>query len=615
MFDDRLKSLPESPGVYLMKDATGEIIYVGKAVNIKNRVRQYFKNSNQLPKVRAMVANIADFEYILTDTELEALILECNLIKKHKPKYNILLKDDKQYPYIKVTVNEEYPRVFATRRYDKDGSKYFGPYTDVVAVRETINLIKKLFKIRTCRKKLQFGVGVDRPCLNYHINRCVAPCTGKVEPKEYNSMIEDVIKLLQGKHDELLKILEEKMFNESSKLNFEKAAEYRDQINSIKKIQEKQKIVSSYLEDEDVIAYVKDEEGISFQVFFIRNGKLLGRENFYFEEQDEEAVSQFIMQFYSDREFVPKEILLSNELPEINIIESYLTQKRGSKVSIKVPKRGEKSDLIELAKKNAEDALRNIKQKLQEEKLKTEFVLHELKRLLELDDIPYRIEAYDISNIQGTDSVGGMVVFENAKAKNKDYRRFKIKTVVGQDDFKSMAEIVERRLTRGLEEIKMLIEEGKEIGEGKFSNLPDLMLIDGGELQVNAVKKVVESLGMFIPICGMVKDDKHKTRALYYDGKEIVLDKHSYTYRFIAGVQEEVHRFAISYHRSLKASGTLTSVLDEIPGIGKKRKIQLLKHFNSIDEIKKATIDELLKVEGMNQKTALEVYNYFKNKD
>lgn len=611
MLDDRLKSLPESPGVYLMKDATGEIIYVGKAVNLKNRVRQYFKNSNQPPKVRAMVSNIADFEYILTDTELEALILECNLIKKHKPKYNILLKDDKQYPYIKVTVNEEYPRVFATRRYEKDGSKYFGPYTDVLAVRETINLIKKLFKIRTCRKKLQYGVEVDRPCLNYHINRCVAPCTGKVEIQEYNSMIDDVIKLLQGKHDELLKILEEKMFVESSKLNFEKAAEYRDQINSIKKIQEKQKIVSSYLEDEDVISYVKDEEGISFQVFFIRNGKLLGRENFYFEAQDDEAVSQFIMQFYSDREFVPKEILLSNELPELNIIESYLTQKRGSKVAIKVPKRGEKSDLIELAKKNAEDALKNIKQKLHEEKLKTEFVLHELKRLLELDNIPYRIEAFDISNIQGTDSVGGMVVFENAKAKNKDYRRFKIKTVVGQDDFKSMAEIVDRRLTRGLEEIKTLIEEGKDIREGKFSNLPDLMLIDGGELQINAVKKVVESLGLVIPICGMVKDDKHKTRALFYNGKEIQLDKHSYTYRFIAGVQEEVHRFAISYHRSLKTSGTLTSVLDEIPGIGKKRKIQLLKHFNSIDEIKKATIDELLKVEGMNQKAALEIYNYF----
>lgn len=331
MFDDKLKNLPDLPGVYLMKDKDGEIIYVGKAVNLKNRVRQYFKNSNQPQKVVAMVANISDFEYIVTDSELEALILECNLIKKYKPKYNILLKDDKQYPYIKVTVNEEYPRVFSTRRYEKDGAKYFGPYTDSLAVRETIDLIRKLFKIRTCRKKLQYGVEVDRPCLNFHINRCLAPCTGKVDVEQYNKMIGDVIKLIQGKHDELIKDLEEKMYLESSKLNFEKAAEYRDQISSIKKIQEKQKVVSSYLGDEDVIAYVKDEDGVSFEVFFIRNGKLLGRENFYFEGQDEEALSQFVMQFYSDREFVPKEILLSNEIPEINIIESYLSNKREAK--------------------------------------------------------------------------------------------------------------------------------------------------------------------------------------------------------------------------------------------------------------------------------------------
>ncbi|WP_027307998.1 excinuclease ABC subunit UvrC [Caloramator sp. ALD01] len=613
MFEERLKNLPEQPGVYIMKNELGEIIYVGKAINLKNRVRQYFKGGNHPPKVRVMVSNISDFEYIITNSELEALILECNLIKKYKPKYNILLKDDKQYPFIKVTLNEEYPRVFVTRRYEKDGSKYFGPFTDVSAVKETINLIRKLFKLRTCRKSLKYGVEVDRPCLNYHINRCLAPCTGKVDVIEYRQIIDEVIKLLQGKYDELIKILEEKMYDESSKLNFEKAAEYRDQINSIKKIQEKQRIISSYLEDEDVIAYAKDDEGMSFEVFFIRNGKLLGRENFYFEDVNEDAVSQFIVQFYEEREFIPKEILLSNEIPEVNIIESYLTSKRGSKVTVKVPKRGEKSEIIELAKKNAYEALRNIRNKIQEEKLKTEFVLYELKRVLDLDILPKRIEAYDISNIQGTDSVGGMVVFENGKPNKKQYRRFKIKTVIGADDFNSMAEIVERRFKRGLEEIKNLLDGENGLEDGKFSIFPDLILLDGGELQVKAVKRVLEEMGLVIPICGMVKDDKHKTKALFYEGREIVLDRHSYLYRFISAVQEEVHRFAISYHRGLKAKNTLSSILDDIPEIGKKRKMALLKHFNSIEEIKKASIDELLKVDGMNEKAALSIYNYFNN--
>ncbi|MBZ4662464.1 MAG: uvrC [Caloramator sp.] len=613
MFEERLKNLPEQPGVYIMKNELGEIIYVGKAINLKNRVRQYFKGSNHPPKVRVMVSNISDFEYIITNSELEALILECNLIKKYKPKYNILLKDDKQYPFIKVTLNEEYPRVFITRKYEKDGSKYFGPFTDVSAVKETINLIRKLFKLRTCRKSLKYGVEVDRPCLNYHINRCLAPCTGKIDVIEYRQIVEEVIKLLQGKYDELIKILEEKMYDESSKLNFEKAAEYRDQINSIKKIQEKQRIISSNLEDEDVIAYAKDDDGMSFEVFFIRNGKLLGRENFYFEDVNEDAVSQFIVQFYEEREFIPKEILLSNEIPEVNIIESYLTSKRGSKVTVKVPKRGEKSEIIELAKKNAYEALRNIRNKIQEEKLKTEFVLYELKRLLNLDILPKRIEAYDISNIQGTDSVGGMVVFENGKPNKKQYRRFKIKTVIGADDFNSMAEIVERRFKRGLEEVKNLLDEEKLLDEGKFSIFPDLILLDGGELQVKAVKRVFEEMGLVIPICGMVKDDKHKTKALFYEGREIVLDRHSYLYRFISAVQEEVHRFAISYHRGLKAKNTISSILDDIPEIGKKRKMALLKHFNSIEEIKKASIDELLEVDGMNEKAALSIYNYFKN--
>jgi excinuclease ABC subunit C len=617
MFDlqEALKNLPDHPGVYIMKNSEGEIIYIGKAISLKNRVRQYFQSSkNHPPKVIAMVSNIAEFEYILTDSELEALILECNLIKKHKPRYNILLKDDKHYPYIKVTVNEPYPRVLMTRKLVKDGAKYYGPYTDVSAVKETLQIIKKLYPIRTCRKDLDYGKVVDRPCLNYHIGLCIAPCLGTVPKEEYMEMIKQIMVFLSGKGDELVKELKRKMEEAASNLEFEKAAEIRDQIIAIQKIHEKQKIISSALEDEDVIAFARGDKGTCIEVFFIRGGKLLGRENFYFEDIEEnegELLSQFVMQFYSDREYVPKEILLQSEINEINIIESYLSSKRGTKVHIKVPKRGDKNDLIELARKNAEAALEQLKYRIIRDRQMTEGALEELQAILSLDDMPYRIEAFDISNIQGTDPVASMVVFEGGKPKNKDYRRFKIKTVEGPNDYASMEEVVRRRFERGLKEIEELKAQGKDVKSGKFSSMPDLILIDGGEGQVNAARKVLDELSIDIPICGMVKDDKHRTRGLIFNGEEVLIYKDSNAFKLITRIQDEAHRFAITYHRSLRQKGSVSSSLDQIKGIGKKRRIALLNHFKSLEDIKKASIDELKSVEGMNEAAAIAVYEYF----
>lgn len=608
-FEQALKNLPDHPGVYIMKNSDGEIIYIGKAISLKNRVRQYFQSSkNHSPKVRAMVSHIAEFEYILVDSELEALVLECNLIKKHKPQYNVLLKDDKHYPYIKVTVNEEYPRVMMTRKFVKDGSKYFGPYTDVSAVRETIALIRRLYKIRTCDRNVEFGKAVGRPCLNYHIGRCIAPCTGEVSREEYMDMIKQILTFLSGKHDEILEGLRVKMEAASEKLDFERAAELRDRIISIQKIKEKQKIISSVLGDEDVIAFSRGDNGSCIEVFFIRGGKLLGRENFYFddiEEDEESLLSQFLMQFYMEREYVPKEILLQSEVSEVNIIESYLSNRRGSKVQIKVPKRGEKNDLIEMARKNAEAALEQLKYRMVKEKQMTLGAVEELQVILSLEELPNRIEAYDISNIQGTDSVGSMVVFEGGKPKNKDYRRFKIKTVEGPNDYKSMEEVIERRFTRAINEIK------NQEKNGKFSALPDLIMIDGGEGQVSSAKSVLDKLGINIPICGMVKDDRHRTRGLMLNGDEISIYTHSNAFKLITRIQDEAHRFAITYHRSLRGKQSITSQLDEIEGIGAKRRMALMKHFESIDDIKKASVDDLRVVDGMNEKAALAVHEYF----
>lgn len=616
--DEALKNLPDHPGVYIMKNSDGEIIYIGKAISLKNRVRQYFQNSkNHSIKVSAMVSHIAEFEYILTDTEMEALILECNLIKKHKPRYNILLKDDKHYPYIKVTVNEEYPRIFMTRKIEKDGAKYFGPYTDSFAVRETLQIIKKLYPIRSCKKTLYYGEKNGRPCLNYHIKRCLAPCTGTVNKQEYANMINNILLFLSGKHDKLIEELTDKMNEASENLQFERAAELRDKIISIKTIQEKQKIITTSNDDEDVIAYAENEDKICIEVFFIRGGKLLGREDFYFDDidDDESLLSQFIMQFYSDREYIPKNILLQRQISELEIIESYLTQKRGNRVYIKVPERGLKSEIIELARKNAMAALEQLKYRILREKNMTDYALEEICEILELEDIPNRIEAYDISNIQGTDSVGCMVVFEGGKPKSSDYRRFKIKTVEGPDDYKSMEEILLRRFKRGLEEIKELENLGKNISEGKFSNFPDLIMMDGGLGQVSVAEKVLEELNLNIPVCGMVKDEKHRTKGIVFRGCEISLYKDSNSFKLITRIQDEVHRFAISYHRSLRTKNTITSILDEIPEIGKKRRLSLIKHFESVEAIKKASIEELKKIEGMNEKSAIAVYEYFNKND
>lgn len=610
MFDieEALKALPGSPGVYIMKDKNEEIIYIGKAVSLKNRVRQYFRsNKNHPPKVIAMVKNIVEFEYILTDSELEALILECNLIKKHKPKYNILLKDDKHYPYIKVTLTEEYPRVLMTRRYQKDGSKYFGPYTDVYAVRETLLIIEKHFKLRNCKRVLSYGNKVGRECLNFHIGRCIAPCTGEISKEEYMKMIEDVLLFLSGKDNNLLKSLEENMNKASMELDFEKAMEIRDEIYAIKKIREKQKIISSTLTDEDVIGFSKKDNNACIEVFFIRGGKLLGRENFYFEdiEEDNGLVYSFITQFYSNREYVPREVLLQSEIDEASIIESFLSSKRGSKVKIKVPKKGEKSDIIEMAKKNAEAYLEQVKYKIIKEKQSTIGAIEEIAAVLSLENIPKRIESYDISNINGTDPVGSMVVFENGKPSSKDYRRFKIKTVTGPDDYSSMREILTRRFERGLKE------RSENNSSGKFSTFPDLILMDGGIGQVNIALEVLNSLSLNIPVCGMVKDSKHRTRGLIYEGVEIDLLKDSNAFKLITRIQDEVHRVAITYHRSLRSKSLTVSELDNIKGIGDKRKKALLSKFGSVESIKKASLDELLQLKEMNLASSQAILDYF----
>ncbi|SEF59760.1 Excinuclease ABC subunit C [Caloramator fervidus] len=601
MFDikEALKNLPNSPGVYIMKDENGEIIYVGKAVSLKNRVRQYFQSKNHPPKVKVMVSQVKEFEYVLTDNELEALILECNLIKKHKPKYNILLKDDKHYPYIKVTLKEEYPRVLIVRKIEKDGAKYFGPFTDTSAVREIIMIIKKLFKIRNCNKNVSFGVKIGRPCLNYHIGLCLAPCKGDVKREEYMDMINRIVNFLEGKNDDIIKELEQKMIKASENLEFERAAEFRDKINAIKKIQQKQKIISYDLEDEDVIAFVKDDSSVCIQMFYIRSGKLLGSKNFYFEDVDnvDELLNQFIVQYYAE-EYIPKNIVLQEDISKINIIELYLSRQKGSKVKIKVPKKGDKLELVEMAKKNARAILNQIKEKIIKERQKTIEALKELKEILGLSKVPERIEAYDISNISGVDMVGSMVVFENGKEAKKEYRRFRIKYVKGQNDYAAMKEVLKRRFNRYLK-------------DDKFCRLPDLIMIDGGLAHVNAAKEVLQEFGFNIAVVGMVKDERHKTRAIIYNDENVFIYKDSNAFKLIYKIQEEVHRFALEYHRKLRSKSVVKSELDEIEGIGLKRKKELLKHFKNIENIKKATIDELLEVNGINKGVAEKIYEYF----
>lgn len=614
-----LEHLPKSPGVYLMKNSRDHIIYVGKAINLRSRVRQYFQSSkNQPPKVQAMVPNIHHFEYIVTDSEIEALILENNLIKENKPKYNVLLRDDKTYPYIKVTLQEEFPRLMKTRKIQKDGAKYFGPYTNVWALNETLNILRSLYPIRQCNKDINKLIeGKVRPCLNYHIKKCIGPCTGRVNKEAYQEMIQGILLFLEGREDELIKDIEGKMHRSAEKMDFEGAAKYRDQVEALKEILQRQKVVSTKEYDQDVIAMSKRDNKSSVQVFFIRKGKLVQRENFILEndaeEKEEEILSSFIKQFYSGMNFIPKEVLVEQNFEDLEVIESWLSSRKNEKVTLQVPKIGEKKKLLTMVKENAKLFL---DQKVEVEKKKEEKVdqvLTGLQKILGLDGLPHRMEAYDISNIQGVESVGSMVVFTDTKPDRKEYRRFKIKKVKGPDDYKSMEEVLERRFRRGLEEIEDLqkLEDFSQVETlGKFSTFPELILIDGGKGQVAIVERVMEKLGVRIPICGMVKDDKHRTRGLVYQGREIPLQKGETLMLFITQVQEEVHRFAITHHRSLMKKQQEKSVLDEVPGIGRVKKLALYNTFNTLENIKNATKEELLEVDRITKKDVENLKNY-----
>lgn len=614
-FEYHLKNLPDKPGVYLMKNSLGEVIYVGKAKILKNRVKSYFQNSkNHSEKVRVMVKNISEFEYIVTDSEMEALILECNLIKKYSPKYNILLKDDKFYPFIKITIKDDYPRVFVTRNFAKDGSKYFGPYTNGAAVYETINLIYKIFPLRTCKLAIRENGEKVRPCLNYHIKKCFGPCGGHITKEEYGKMIRDIIDVLSGKETYVTKMLKDEMERAAEELEFEKAAALRDKILSIEAIVEKQKIFKTMEGDEDFINIEQDEKDSCIQVFFSRDGKIIGREHFIFENTANEGIAEiieeFIATFYGGTAKVPKTIFVP-EINELELMEEYLTIKRGSKVWIKVPQKGQKKDMLEMVKNNAQITLEKFKDKYLKDKELNRVSLLELQELLSLDEWPSRIEAYDISNIQGVDSVGTMIVFEEGRAKNSDYRRFKIKTVKGANDYDSMREILTRRFNHGLDEIKAIQQRDLKLSAGKFSTFPDLIMMDGGKGQVNIALEVLKSLNIDIPVCGLVKDDKHQTRGIVYNNKELIINRGSNLMQLIRRIQDEVHRFAITYHRSLRDKRTLHSILDDIPNVGEKRRRALLMKFGSVDNIKKATIEELLDTQAIDKKSAQSIYNYF----
>ena len=610
MFDiqEELKKLPGKPGVYIMHDEKDEIIYVGKAVRLKNRVRQYFQSSRNLGiKKEQMVQQIARFEYIITDSEVEALVLECNLIKEHRPKYNTMLKDDKSYPFIEVTVDEEYPRVLFARKQKKDKGKYFGPYTSAGAVKDSLELIRKLYHVRTCSRNLPRDIGKERPCLYYHIKQCQAPCQGYVSKEEYRAQIDGVLDFLNGDYKKLLKELEQKMLAASEELKFEEAADYRDLMQSIQKIGERQKITGSQGEDKDVIALAADEEDAVVQVFFIRDGKMIGRDHFYLRIAADASSSQvllnFVKQFYAGTPFIPRELMLQEEIEEIDVLEEWLSKKRGQRVHIRVPKKGTKEKLVELAAKNAQMVLSQDREKLKREEGRTIGAMKEIADLLELKQVT-RVESYDISNISGFESVGSMVVYEKGKPKKSDYRKFKIKSVKGPDDYASMEEVLSRRFERGLKE-------QQEEAENGFSRFPDLILMDGGKGQVHIAEQVLEKLGIDIPVCGMVKDDNHRTRGLYFHDREIPISHSTEGFKLITRIQDEVHRFAIEYHRLLRSKGQIHSVLDDISGIGPARRKALMKQFKSLEAIREASVEELRQTPSMSEQAAKKVYEFF----
>lgn len=617
MFDiqEELKKLPDKPGVYIMHGKSDEIIYVGKAINLRNRVRSYFRESTvKSPKIQKMVTQITRFEYIVTDSELEALVLENNLIKEHNPKYNTMLKDDKTYPYIKVTLGEEYPRVVASREMKKDKSRYFGPYTSMAVVKDVVELINKLFGLRTCRKNLPRDCGKDRPCLQYHMKQCMAPCTGKIPKEEYKQQVQKALDFLNGDYNSELKRLKEKMTEASENLEFEEAIRYRDLYTNVKRISERQKITDSDGEDKDIIAMAKDNEDAIVQVFFVRAGKLIGREHFYMTKVSEctnaEILSDFVKQYYSGTPFIPKELLLQEEIEDKEVVESYVSMKRGGKVRISIPKKGKKEKLVELASENAALVLSKDREKIKREEGRTIGAVKEIGKWLDLPNIG-RMEAFDISNTNGFENVGSMVVYEKGKPKRSDYRKFKIKTVAGPDDYACMQEVLTRRFVHGLEEAKELQDKDMQTEFGSFTKFPDLILMDGGKGQVNIALQVLEELKLSIPVCGMVKDDNHRTRGLYYNNVEIPIDTNSEGFKLITRIQDEAHRFAIEYHRSLRGKKQVDSILDKIPGVGPARRKALMRHFKSIDEIKNASVEMLCEIPEIPLKAAEEIYAFF----
>lgn len=614
-FTEELKKLPHEPGVYIMHDANDTVIYVGKAKDLHSRVRSYFRKIvGRGPQIDKMVSLIDYFEYIVTDSEIEALVLENNLIKEHSPKYNTMLKDDKTYPYIKVSTGEEYPRVTMTRQMKKDKSRYFGPYTGGVDVKATIDLINKVYKLRTCNRALPKDIGNGRPCLNYHIGQCSAPCQGNISSEEYNVQVSKAIDFINGDYKDTLDMLSKRMDELAEKLEFEEAAKVRDLYNSVKNIVNKQKITAFNEEDKDIIALAMEKDEAVVQVFFVRNGKMIGREHFYMthvsERKPSEIIQEFIKQFYSGTPFIPREILLDDEIEDVDIIEQWLSQKRGGKVSIIVPKIGQKEKLVELAAKNAALVLSNDRERIKKKEAQTIGAVHEIEEWLNLPSV-VRMEAFDISNISGFMNVGSMVVFENGKPKKSDYRKFRMKTVAGPDDYACMKEVLTRRFVHGLEEKKTRKEQNLDEEFGSFTKFPDLLLMDGGRGQVNIALEVLKELNLNIPVCGMVKDDHHNTRGLYFNNVEIPIDRRSEGFKLITRVQDEAHRFAIEFHRSLRNTSSVQSVLDDIPGVGANRRKALMRAFKSIDDVKNATVEELAAVDEIPQNVAREIYSFF----
>lgn len=606
--EEELKKLPEKPGVYLMHDKDDHIIYVGKAVVLKNRVRQYFQKSrNVSPKIARMIEQIAWFEYIVTDSELEALVLECNLIKEHNPKYNTMLKDGKSYPFLKATISEEYPRFVFARQMKRDGAKYFGPFTSGAAIRDTIELLNKLFHLRNCRKVLPRDVGKERPCLYHQMGQCPAPCQGNVDKEEYQDNFKRALSFLNGNTKEILAELEQKMKSFAEHMQFEEAAVYRDLIESVRQVTERQKITSDDNEDRDIIAMARKEDEAVVQVFFIRGGKLIGREHYYltgvYEEEDAHILGAFIKQMYAGTPYIPRELWTECEPEDCEAILAWLTKKRGHKVFLKNPKRGEKERLLDLAKRNARMVLEQDAEKLKRERERTLGAMEEIEGLLGLSGLN-RVESYDISNINGFETVGSMVVFEKGRAKKNDYRKFRIRSVTGPDDYHSMEELLTRRFTHGQRE---------DLEEmDSFRLFPDVIFMDGGKGQVNVAERVLRELGIEIPVCGMVKDDHHRTRGLFFRNEEIPIDTHGQGFRLITRIQDETHRFAIEYHRQIRGKTQVHSILDDIPTIGATRRKALMKYYGSIDEIREATVEELKEVPGMNEMSARAVVEFFR---